>query len=170
MDFGVVDDSGERCVVFAGAAGVLAVPGAGWEAASLLAASSALAMSTVLMRLTGDHGIVTAFAAAAGAVSAAAGLGIAVGPRLDVTGVALAIISIAALSAAPRIAALAAGLPTDADADFSTAGVEAVKTGCWLNIADVNDFMVAQPWLKGVEQAHVVTNPNSLRLNALSVG
>jgi peptide/nickel transport system substrate-binding protein len=34
----------------------------------------------------------------------------------------------------------------------------------------VNDFMVAQPWLKGVEQAHVVTNPNSLRLNALSVG
>ena len=40
----------------------------------------------------------------------------------------------------------------------------------WLNIADVNDFMVAQPWLKGVEQAHVVTNPNSLRLNALSVG
>ncbi len=48
--------------------------------------------------------------------------------------------------------------------------LEAVKTGCWLNIANVNDFMVAQPWLKGVEQAHVVTNPNSLRLAALSVG
>ncbi len=44
------------------------------------------------------------------------------------------------------------------------------KTGCWLNIADVNDFVVAQPWLKGVEQSHVVTNPNSLRLAALSVG
>jgi peptide/nickel transport system substrate-binding protein len=27
---------------------------------------------------------------------------------------------------------------------------------------------VAQPWLKGVEQAHVVTNPNSLRLFELS--
>jgi peptide/nickel transport system substrate-binding protein len=67
-------------------------------------------------------------------------------------------------------AALAKGLPTGADADFSTAGEEAVKTGCWLNIADVNDFMVAQPWLKGIEQAHVVTNPNSLRLAALSVG
>jgi peptide/nickel transport system substrate-binding protein len=53
---------------------------------------------------------------------------------------------------------------------FSQAGEEALKTGCWLNIADVNDFMVAQPWLKGVEQAHVVTNPNSLRLAALSVG
>lgn len=118
-------------VVFAGAAGVLAVPGAGWEAASLLAASSALAMSTVLMRLTGDHGIVTAFAAAAGAVSAAAGLGIAVGPRLDVTGVALAIISIAALSAAPRIAALAAGLgPSRVDIDADRAdGAHRILSG-----------------------------------------
>jgi peptide/nickel transport system substrate-binding protein len=73
-------------------------------------------------------------------------------------------------SAPPVTEALTRGLPTGADADFSAAGVEAVKTGCWLNIADVNDFMVAQPWLKGVEQAHVVTNPNSLRLAALSVG
>jgi peptide/nickel transport system substrate-binding protein len=73
-------------------------------------------------------------------------------------------------SAPPVTEALARGLPTGSDADFSTAGEEALKTGCWLNIADVNDFMVAQPWLKGVEQAHVVTNPNSLRLAALSVG
>jgi peptide/nickel transport system substrate-binding protein len=73
-------------------------------------------------------------------------------------------------SAPPVTEALTRGLPTGADADFSAAGVEAVKTGCWLNIADVNDFMVAQPWLKGVEQAHVVTNPNSLRLAALSAG
>jgi peptide/nickel transport system substrate-binding protein len=73
-------------------------------------------------------------------------------------------------AAPPITEALAKGLPTGSDADFSQAGGEAVKTGCWLNIADVNDFMVAQPWLKGVEQAHVVTNPNSLRLAALSVG
>jgi peptide/nickel transport system substrate-binding protein len=73
-------------------------------------------------------------------------------------------------SAPPITEALVKGLPTGSNADFSTAGLEAVKTGCWLNIADVNDFMVAQPWLKGVEQAHVVTNPNSLRLAALSVG
>jgi peptide/nickel transport system substrate-binding protein len=39
-----------------------------------------------------------------------------------------------------------------------------------LNIADVDDFVVAQPWLKGVEQAHAVSNPNSLRIAALSVG
>ena len=29
---------------------------------------------------------------------------------------------------------------------------------------------VAQQWLKGVEQAHAVSNPNSLRMPALSVG
>lgn len=73
-------------------------------------------------------------------------------------------------SAPPVTEALAKGLPTGSDEDFSTAGLEAVKTGCWLNVADVNDFMVAQPWLKGVEQSHVVTNPNSLRLAGLSVG
>jgi peptide/nickel transport system substrate-binding protein len=73
-------------------------------------------------------------------------------------------------SAPPVTAALAKGLPTGSDADFSTAGVEAVNTGCWLNIANVDDFMVAQPWLKGVEQSHVVTNPNTLRLASLSVG
>ena len=67
--------------------------------------------------------------------------------------------------------ALAKGLPDRFAARRSRRRVcEAVKTGCWLNIADVDDFMVAQPWLKGVEQAHVVTNPNSLRLAALSVG
>lgn len=73
-------------------------------------------------------------------------------------------------SAPPVTDALARGLPTGSDADFSAAGLEALKTGCWLNVADVKDFMVAQPWLKGIEAAHVVTNPNSLRLAALSVG
>ncbi|BDX33264.1 ABC transporter substrate-binding protein [Mycobacterium antarcticum] len=73
-------------------------------------------------------------------------------------------------SAPPVTDALAKGLPDGSPDAFSQAGLEAVNTGCWLNIADVNDFMVAQPWLKGVEQAHVVTNPNSLRLAALSVG
>jgi peptide/nickel transport system substrate-binding protein len=73
-------------------------------------------------------------------------------------------------SAPPVTAALARGLETGEAQPFSQAGDEAVKTGCWLNVADVDDFMVAQPWLKGVEQAHVVTNPNTLRLAALSVG
>jgi peptide/nickel transport system substrate-binding protein len=71
-------------------------------------------------------------------------------------------------SAPPITAALAEGLASGAPEPFSTAATEATKTGCWLNMADVDDFVVAQPWLKGVEQAHVVTNPNSLRLFELS--
>jgi peptide/nickel transport system substrate-binding protein len=39
-----------------------------------------------------------------------------------------------------------------------------------LNVADSDDSMVAQPWLKGVEQAHAVSNPNSLRIAPLTVG
>jgi peptide/nickel transport system substrate-binding protein len=73
-------------------------------------------------------------------------------------------------SAPPVTDALAKGLPTGSDQDFSDAAAAALATGCWLNVADVNDFVVAQPWLKGVEQGHVVTNPNSLRLAGLTVG
>ncbi len=65
---------------------------------------------------------------------------------------------------------LASGLVSGAATAFSSAGTAAVGTGCWLNLVDQNDFMVAQPWLKGVEQAHVVTAPNSLYVAALSVG
>ena len=71
----------------------------------------------------------------------------------------------------PRItASLGQGLESGAPQTFSDAAAEATSTGCWMNIADVDDFMVTQPWLKGVEQAHVVTNPNALRLATLSVG
>ncbi|WP_197373874.1 ABC transporter substrate-binding protein [Mycolicibacterium baixiangningiae] len=73
-------------------------------------------------------------------------------------------------SAPPVTEALTRGLQTGDPQAFSEAADAAGATGCWLNIADVNDFMVAQPWLKGVEQAHVVTNPNSLRLFELSAG
>lgn len=73
-------------------------------------------------------------------------------------------------SAPPVTAALTRGLETGEAQAFSDAAAAAEDTGCWLNLADVDDFMVAQPWLKGVEQAHVVTNPNSLRLAELSVG
>jgi peptide/nickel transport system substrate-binding protein len=73
-------------------------------------------------------------------------------------------------TAPPISTALAAALVNGSPEDFSTAGIEAAKTGCWYNLADVDDFVVAQPWLKGVEEAHVVTNPNSLRLFKLSAG
>ena len=37
-------------------------------------------------------------------------------------------------------------------------------------MVNVSDFMVAQPWLKGVEDAHIVSNPNTLILAKLSAG
>jgi peptide/nickel transport system substrate-binding protein len=46
----------------------------------------------------------------------------------------------------------------------------AVSTGCWLNIADKKDAMVAQPWLKGIPQAHVVADPEMLYLAVLHPG
>ncbi|WP_328358396.1 ABC transporter substrate-binding protein [Mycobacterium sp. NBC_00419] len=73
-------------------------------------------------------------------------------------------------SAPPITSALSKGLETEDLQAFSQAAAGAADTGCWLNMADVNDFMVAQPWLHGVEQAHVVTSPQTLRLSALSAG
>jgi peptide/nickel transport system substrate-binding protein len=65
---------------------------------------------------------------------------------------------------------LATALASGADSDFSDAAESAFATGCWLNMVDVTDFMVAQPWLKGVEISHVVSAPNTLTLASLSVG
>jgi peptide/nickel transport system substrate-binding protein len=49
-------------------------------------------------------------------------------------------------------------------------GEQAVATGCWMNTAYEQDYMVAPKWLTGVEQAHVVTAPTSLLLAKLGVG
>jgi peptide/nickel transport system substrate-binding protein len=65
---------------------------------------------------------------------------------------------------------LAEGATTGDPATFSEIGTLAVAAGCWYNLVSQDDFMVAQPWLKGVEAAHVVATPNSLSLAALSVG
>jgi peptide/nickel transport system substrate-binding protein len=64
----------------------------------------------------------------------------------------------------------ATALATGTDSDFSNAAKSAFDTGCWLNMVNVTDFMVAQPWLKGVENAHIVSDPNTLLLANLSVG
>jgi peptide/nickel transport system substrate-binding protein len=65
---------------------------------------------------------------------------------------------------------LASGLSTGSAATFSQIGVLSVQTGCWYNLVNQNDFMVAQPWLKGVAKAHVVAAPDSLSLAALYAG
>jgi len=62
------------------------------------------------------------------------------------------------------------GQGTGSEATFSTIGQLSVQTGCWYNLVNQNDFMVAQPWLKGVPQAHVVTYPFSLELANLYAG
>ncbi|WP_433559013.1 hypothetical protein ACQPWY_12170 [Pseudonocardia xinjiangensis] len=44
----------------------------------------------------------------------------------------------------------------------------ASATGCWTNVAYRKDFMVTQTWLKGLEQAHDIAAPMSLRIADLS--
>ncbi|HLI35898.1 MAG TPA: ABC transporter substrate-binding protein [Streptosporangiaceae bacterium] len=65
---------------------------------------------------------------------------------------------------------LVQGLATGSIQVFSRIGELSVQTGCWYNLVNQDDFMVAQPWLKGVAQAHVVAYPTSLNLFDLSAG
>jgi peptide/nickel transport system substrate-binding protein len=65
---------------------------------------------------------------------------------------------------------LVSGLATGSTQTFSQIGELSVQTGCWYNLVNQDDFMVGQPWLKGVAQAHVVAYPTSLNLAGLSAG
>ena len=95
-------------VVYGAATGVLAVPEAAWQAAFLLAAAAAFAISVVLLRVTADDVVLTSFAASTGAVAASAAVCITVAPRPEVAGTALAVVSLGALSLAPAVTAVAA--------------------------------------------------------------
>jgi peptide/nickel transport system substrate-binding protein len=53
---------------------------------------------------------------------------------------------------------------------YNQAVQSAVKEGCWMNVANRNDAMVFQPWMKGVNAAHVVAMPWALLLNQLYPG
>lgn len=59
---------------------------------------------------------------------------------------------------------------TGSNATYGQAVQAAVKEGCWMNVADRNDAMVFQPWMKGVNAAHVVAMPWALLLNQLYPG
>ncbi|HWE65636.1 MAG TPA: ABC transporter substrate-binding protein [Acidimicrobiales bacterium] len=59
---------------------------------------------------------------------------------------------------------------TGSNATYNQVVQKAVSSGCWLNIADKLDAMVAQPWLKGIPQAHIVADPQTLNLNLLHPG
>lgn len=71
----------------------------------------------------------------------------------------------------PQITSLFAADKQTGSPDVSSKiGELSVAKGCWYNLVDQEDFMVAQPWLKGVQGAHVVTQPNTLSIASLSVG
>jgi peptide/nickel transport system substrate-binding protein len=59
---------------------------------------------------------------------------------------------------------------TGSNATYNQVVQKAVSSGCWLNIADKLDAMVAQPWLKGIPQAHIVADPQTLNLAVLHPG
>jgi peptide/nickel transport system substrate-binding protein len=62
----------------------------------------------------------------------------------------------------------AKALASGTNQDYSDAAEAAFGTGCWLNLVNITDFMVAQPWLKGVANAHEVSAPNTVLLANLS--
>jgi peptide/nickel transport system substrate-binding protein len=64
----------------------------------------------------------------------------------------------------------AQGVATGSDATYDKAVAAAVSSGCWLNVANVDDAMVAQPWLKGIPQSHVFAAPETLNLATLYPG
>ena len=64
----------------------------------------------------------------------------------------------------------AAAVKTGSTPLYNKALEMAVNSGCWLNLANLSDAMVAQPWLKGVQNAHVVAMPWALLLNELYPG
>lgn len=59
-------------------------------------------------------------------------------------------------------------LATGDASTYAQIGTLASKTGCWTNLAYRKDFMVAQKWLKGVQEAHDISAPMSLHIAKLS--
>jgi type VII secretion integral membrane protein EccD len=97
-------------VIFGCTTGILATSGASWQATFLLTTAVALAISVVLLRMTGDDAVLTALVASAGATSAAAAVCATVAPRPEAAGAVLALVSLGALSLAPTFTAAATGL------------------------------------------------------------
>jgi peptide/nickel transport system substrate-binding protein len=59
---------------------------------------------------------------------------------------------------------------TGSDTLYNEVVEKAVASGCWLNLADKDDTMVAQPWLEGIPQSHNVAEPEMLELAGLYPG
>ena len=64
-------------------------------------------------------------------------------------------------------ATLGDALRTNDPATYLEAGRLEEATGCYTNLAYVNDAVVTQPWLTGVEEAHDVATPYTLQFDRL---
>lgn len=109
-------------VLFAASAGYLSAREISWQAAVMLAASAAFTTSILLLRMASGTQVtmtaMTAVTALAGLVGAVAAVGVAFMLPAAVLGAALTVLSLGALSAAPRLAVLAAGLrPSQQDVE-----------------------------------------------------
>lgn len=63
----------------------------------------------------------------------------------------------------------AEGAATGDDAVWTELGEAADASGCYTNIAYLNDLMVSQDWLTGVEEAHDITAPAYLDFTKLGI-
>jgi type VII secretion integral membrane protein EccD len=98
-------------VVFATVAGFLAVPDAPWAHYILLAASAGFAVSILLLRMVcGGTVTLTALAVQTGTVATVGAIGVATAPTFETAGATLTVLSLAALSAAPKLTVAVAGL------------------------------------------------------------
>ena len=98
-------------VLFAMATGFLAGPPAPWAPACLLATTAGCAVSILMLHMTdGNTAVLTAVAAVTGAIATVSMLGVSVQLPLGAAGAILTVLSLAALSAGPKLAVAAAGL------------------------------------------------------------
>ncbi len=102
---------GLAAVLFAAATGFLTVAGAPWAAAALLSASCGFAVAILLLRTTTTGtATLTALAAVTGAIAATGVIGMTASVPLAAAGAILSVLSLAALSAAPKLVVAVAGL------------------------------------------------------------
>ncbi|MDZ4268626.1 MAG: type VII secretion integral membrane protein EccD, partial [Mycobacterium sp.] len=98
-------------VLFAAVTGFLTVPHAPWAPAVLLTASCGVAVSILLLRMaTGDTAMLTALAAVWGAIASTGLIGMTAQVPIAAGGAMLSVLSLAALSAAPKLTVAVAGL------------------------------------------------------------
>ncbi|MDY6996403.1 MAG: type VII secretion integral membrane protein EccD, partial [Actinomycetota bacterium] len=144
---------GSSAVVFAVAAGLLAVPHSPWAATLLLAAAAGLAVSTTMLR-TACRGsaALCALATLTGCLAAVSALCTVSGAPIATAGAVLVVLALAGLSAAARLTVAAAGLgPMRGEVDDTRAAVaHGVLTGLVTGFAGAAALGVGAVAVSGV--------------------